>query len=208
MSILYSLISKDKDVVLTEYTEYSGNFQQITRALLRKVHQNTKYTIDYDKYKYHYINEDNITYLCMTEMFPDDLAFAFLDDLRKKFIQTYDYEKIASFYSYQLTEFDKVISQLISYYNTCPQKNQSGEIIKELIDAKNIAIENIEKVIGRDEKLNIIAVKSESLNNQSRNINYIAQQIKKQARMKQIKTMIIVTVTIIVIVLLFIFMIF
>ena len=144
----------------------------------------------------------------MTEMFPDDLAFAFLDDLRKKFIQTYDYEKIASFCAYQLTEFDKVISQLISYYNTGPQKNQSGEIIKELIDAKNIAIENIEKVIGRDEKLNIIAVKSESLNNQSRNINYIAQQIKKQARMKQIKTMIIVAVTIIVIVLLFIFMIF
>ena len=208
MSILYALISKDQDVVLTEYTEYSGNFQQITRALLRKVHLNTKYTIDYDKYKYHYINEDNITYLCMTEMFPDDLAFAFLDDLRKKFIQTYDYEKIASFCAYQLTEFDKVISQLISYYNTCPQKNQSGEVIKELIDAKNIAIENIEKVIGRDEKLNIIAVKSESLNNQSRNINYIAQQIKKQARMKQIKTMIIVTVTIIVIVLLFIFMIF
>jgi ABC-type Fe3+-siderophore transport system permease subunit len=97
---------------------------------------------------------------------------------------------------------------MISYYNTCPQKNQAGEVIKELIDAKNIAIENIERVIGRDEKLNIIAVKSEALNNQSRNINFIAQQIKKQARMKQIKTMIIVGISIVVVVLIFIFMIF
>ncbi len=63
---------------------------------------------------------------------------------------------------------------MISYYNTCPQKNQAGEVIKELIDAKNIAFENIERVIGRDEKLNIIAVKSEALNNQSRNFNFIA----------------------------------
>ena len=49
MSILYSLISKDLGVVLSEYTEYSGNFQQITRMILKKVHPNTKYTIEYDK---------------------------------------------------------------------------------------------------------------------------------------------------------------
>ena len=49
MSILYSLISKDFGVVLSEYTKYSGNFQQITRMILKKVHPNTKYTIEYDK---------------------------------------------------------------------------------------------------------------------------------------------------------------
>ena len=37
MSILYSLISKDLGVVLSEYTEYSGNFQQITRMILKKI---------------------------------------------------------------------------------------------------------------------------------------------------------------------------
>lgn len=49
MSIIYSLIAKDFGVVLSEYTEYSGNFQQITRMILKKVHQNCKYTIEYDK---------------------------------------------------------------------------------------------------------------------------------------------------------------
>lgn len=49
MSILYALIAKEPDVVLCEYTDYSGNFQQITRIILRKIKKESKYTIDYDK---------------------------------------------------------------------------------------------------------------------------------------------------------------
>lgn len=49
MSILYALISKSSDIVLCEHTEYAGNFQQISRVLLRKLKKNTKYSIEYDK---------------------------------------------------------------------------------------------------------------------------------------------------------------
>lgn len=51
MSIIYALISKAHDVVLCEHTEYAGNFQQISRVLLRKIKSNVKYSIEYDKYK-------------------------------------------------------------------------------------------------------------------------------------------------------------
>ena len=82
MSILYFLITKNLDVVLYENIEYNGNFQQIIRTLLRKIHPNSIYKIDYDKYKFHYINEGNITYLCLTEIQPEDLVFAFLEDIK------------------------------------------------------------------------------------------------------------------------------
>lgn len=51
MSIIYCLISKALDVVLCEYidSDYAGNFQQISRLLLRKIKKNAKFTIDYDK---------------------------------------------------------------------------------------------------------------------------------------------------------------
>ena len=90
MSILYSLIAKNLETVLCEYSEYNGNFQQITRLLLRKVQPNRRFTIEYDSYKYHYINQDNITYLCMTSNFPEEIAFGFLIDVKKQFIETYD----------------------------------------------------------------------------------------------------------------------
>ena len=37
MSIKYSLISKENDKVLCEYTDFIGNFEQISRQLLKKV---------------------------------------------------------------------------------------------------------------------------------------------------------------------------
>lgn len=52
MSFIYSLIARDPDIVLCEYTEYTGNFMQIARLILQKgVKQNTKYIINYDKYQ-------------------------------------------------------------------------------------------------------------------------------------------------------------
>jgi hypothetical protein len=49
MSIIYALIARASDVVLCEHTEYAGNFQQISRILLRKIKKGAKYSIEYDK---------------------------------------------------------------------------------------------------------------------------------------------------------------
>ena len=191
MSLFYALIAKSFDIVLCEYTDYSGNFQQISRMLLRKIQKNTKLTVNYDKYKFHYINDNDITYLCLSENYDDDIAFAFLKDLKKILLSKYDYEKIASFCAYQLNDFDKNLSQLINYYNSNPTITKTGDVISELHEAKNAQIENIEQIFERDQKLNIIAIKSESLYNQSKNINLMAMEISKQKRRKQMKIVLI-----------------
>ena len=49
MSIIYSLVAKNPDVVLTEYTEYKGNFQQISRIVMRKMKKNASFSIEYEK---------------------------------------------------------------------------------------------------------------------------------------------------------------
>ena len=42
--------------------------------------------------------------------------------------------------------------------------------------------ENIEKLIEREQKLDIVVAKSDILNTHSRNINFIAQKIKTQKK--------------------------
>jgi len=49
----------------------------------------------------------------MTEGSTEDMAFACLGEIKKKFIQNYDYDKIASFYAYQLEEFVPILKQLV-----------------------------------------------------------------------------------------------
>lgn len=74
MSIIYALIAKNDDQVLCEYTEYKGNFEQISRMILRKIQKNSRRALIYDEsYNFTYINENNITYLSMSDAkFPND----------------------------------------------------------------------------------------------------------------------------------------
>ena len=189
MPIIHVLISKNIDTVLCEYTEYQGNFNTIARNFLQKVKPNTRQTIQYDSYQYHYINKDNITYLCITSNFPEDTTFAFLMEVQRQFLNQNDYKDIMKKQSYQLEYFEKNLKNIMDYYNKCPEKTLSGEIIKNLVDAKSIAIENIEKLIERDDKLNITVQKSDKLYDQSKNINSLANSIKNQKKAEKLRNM-------------------
>ena len=187
MPIIHVLISKNKDSVLCEYTEYQGNFTTIARIFLQKIKPDTRQTIQYDLYQYHYINQNNITYLCITSNFPEETTFAFLMEVQRQFLEQNSYSDIMKEQSYFFQYFQKNLKNIMDYYNKCPQKTLSGEIIKNLVDAKSIAIENIEKLIDRDQKLNITVQKSDKLYDQSKNINSLANTIKNQKQAEKLR---------------------
>ena len=189
MPIIHVLISKNKDSVLCEYTEYQGNFTTIARIFLQKIKPDTRQTIQYDLYQYHYINQNNITYLCITSNFPEETTFAFLMEVQRQFLEQNSYDDIMKEQSYYFQYFQKNLKNIMDYYNKCPQKTLSGEIIKNLVDAKSIAIENIEKLIDRDQKLNITVQKSDKLYDQSKNINSLANSIKNQKKAEKLRNM-------------------
>jgi hypothetical protein len=64
------------------------------------------------RHKYYYINENKVTIMCLAEELSDDMAFAFLYDIKKKLLNTYDYDKLSGYSSFQLSEFTE---QLKSY---------------------------------------------------------------------------------------------
>lgn len=84
MPILYALIARKK-AVLAEYTSSSGNFPTVTRVLLSKIPENdSKMSYVYDKFVFHYVVDQGITFLCMSdESMKRRQTFAFLDDIKK-----------------------------------------------------------------------------------------------------------------------------
>lgn len=90
MSIFYVLVAKRPDVVLAEYSEHSGNFVQIAVDLLKRIEPETKKTFELQEYLFHYIDEDGLILLCMTDkMMQKRIAFTFLADVRKRLQETY-----------------------------------------------------------------------------------------------------------------------
>jgi hypothetical protein len=102
--------------VLSEHTEFAGNFQQISRILMRKMLKNGKSSINYDKYKFHYLFENNIAYLSLSDnTVKDEIVFAFLSEVRKNFLSTYTMAEIQEFHAYQLNDFNEVLKNLTVY---------------------------------------------------------------------------------------------
>lgn len=51
-SIIYTLVSRSPNIVLCDYTEYSGNFQQLSMIMLKRIKKNSKCEIQYNEYFY------------------------------------------------------------------------------------------------------------------------------------------------------------
>jgi hypothetical protein len=85
MEIIYILIARSSKIVLCDYTDYRGNFQQIALLLLPKVKKDTKCEIIYDDYKFFCEDEKDITFLLMGKNIDTELAFNLISDLKKKF---------------------------------------------------------------------------------------------------------------------------
>ena len=114
--ILYALVAHGSKI-LAEYTERSGNFERVTKQLLPKININENKIMSYvypkEKYVFHYIVENNITYLCMAdEGFGRMIPFRFLEDMKNKFKSSFgDRAKTAHAYAFN-ADFQGTIRRL------------------------------------------------------------------------------------------------
>ena len=49
MSLIYTLISKGPKIILTDYTEYTGNFETMTQGLIQNVQIDHRATFRYEQ---------------------------------------------------------------------------------------------------------------------------------------------------------------
>ena len=114
MSIFYVLIAKRNDMILVDYTEYSGNFQQITIDLMKQIQPETNKTYELADYLFHYINEDGLTVLCMTSKdIQKKLAFAFLVDVRKRLFDFYAPHELQNARAFGLKTFQSELKEKV-----------------------------------------------------------------------------------------------
>lgn len=112
MPIYYCLVAKRNNIVLAEYTEYSGNFQQYTMQLMNRVESETKKTFELEDFLFHYINEDGLTVMCMTDKaIQKKIAFAFMQDVKKTLINCYTARELENAKAYSLATFTEKLRE-------------------------------------------------------------------------------------------------
>lgn len=185
MSIIYSLIARGT-TVLVDYTESSGNFQQITGSILQKIplHDDTKCTYVSGSYHFHVIVDDGLVYLCMAdEDFGKRQPYAFLEEIKRRFVNSSLKQRAISAHAYEFRrDFGQVLASQMSLYSDpgYDESDQITKVRKEVNEVKDVMTQNIEKVLERGEKIDVLVGKTEELDHSSQVFHRQAKRLRRE----------------------------
>nr|GMD40980.1 vesicle-associated membrane protein 711 [Ipomoea batatas]GMD45796.1 vesicle-associated membrane protein 711 [Ipomoea batatas] len=201
MAILYALVGRGS-VVLAEHSAASTNASAIAKQILDKIPGNDDTNVSYsqDRYIFHVKRTDGLTVLCMA----DDVAgrripFAFLEDIHQRFVKTFG-RAVLSAQAYAMNnEFSRVLSQQIEYYSNDPNADRINRIKGEMSQVRNVMIENIDKVLERGDRLELLVDKTETMQGNTFRFRKQARQFRSTVWWRNVKLIVAVIVVLLVI---------
>jgi vesicle-associated membrane protein 7 len=202
MAILYALVARGS-VVLAEYSATSTNASAIARQILEKITGNDDTNVSYsqDRYIFHVKRTDGLTVLCMA----DDTAgrripFAFLEDIHQRFVRTYA-RAVLSAHAYAMNdEFSRVLSQQMEYYSNDPNADRINRLQGEMSQVRNVMIENIDKVLARGDRLELLVDKTASMQGNTFRFRKQARRFRNTVRWRNVKLTVALIILLLVIV--------
>ena len=187
--ILYALVARGR-VVLAEYTSTSGNFPTVTRMLLNKIptDMDNKMSYKYDDHVFHYMVSDEITYLCMADLScKRRVPFGFLSDVSDRFKATYgDQAKTAIAFAMN-EDFSRVLQKQMDYFNGSPREDALGRVQEQISEVKDVAMKNIERVLQRGDKIELLVDKTDRMKNTAHKFHKTSKRLKNTMWWQNVK---------------------
>ncbi|XP_027333229.1 vesicle-associated membrane protein 711-like [Abrus precatorius] len=172
MGILYGMVARGQ-VVLAEFSASQSNASVVAKQILNKINEgsnnnDSNVSFSHDLYVFHVKRTDGLTVLCMADdAFGRMVPFAFLEDIHKKFVKTYG-RAILSAPAYAMNdEFSRVLNQQMDYYSNDPNADRLNRLKGEMTQVRTVMIDNIEKVLERGGRLELLVEKTSAMNSNS-----------------------------------------
>jgi vesicle-associated membrane protein 72 len=201
-SLIYSFVANGTNV-LAEYTAFSGNFSTIAIQCLQKLPaNNNKFTYTCDQHTFNYLVEDGYTYLVVAdEEFGRQIPFTFLERIKEDFKRRY-LAGNGTVTPAVGKEFGVKLKEHMQYCVEHPEEmNKMSKIKSQVAEVKGIMMDNIEKVLDRGEKIELLVDKTENLRSQADNFQRQGKQLRRKMWFQNFKVKLIVLAIIIVIIL-------
>lgn len=201
MAILFGVVARGT-TILAKHAFCGGNFLEVTEQILAKIpSENNKLTYSHGNYLFHYICQDRIIYLCITDDdFERSKAFCFLNEIKKRFQTTYGSRAQTALLYAMNSEFSNVLSAQMRHLSENKNTDRLTETQVQVDELKGIMVRNIDLVAQRGEKLELLIDKTENLVDSSVSFKTTSRNLARAMCMKNLKlTFIIVVVAIIVV---------
>ncbi|KAH6809126.1 vesicle-associated membrane protein 726 [Perilla frutescens var. frutescens] len=193
--LIYSFVARGT-VILAEYTEFKGNFTSVASQCLQKLPASSnKFTYNCDGHTFNYHVENGFTYCVVAvESTGRQLPIAFLERVKEDFNKRYGGGKAATAGQNSLNkEFGSKLKEHMQYCVDHPEEvNQLAKVQAQVSEVKGVMIENIEKVLDRGEKIELLVDKTEDLRSQAQDFRAQGTKLKRKMWFENMKIKLIV----------------
>jgi vesicle-associated membrane protein 7 len=142
----------------------------------------------YDNYVFHIVVDRGITFLCLAdEKQKRRIPFLFLDDVRAKFQAAYGERATTAIAFAMNQEFARVLQDRMDYFNDNPEADSLAKVKGQIEDVKGVMVDNIEKVLARGEKIELLVDKTEQLNQSAKKFQRASKSLKSAMWWKNVK---------------------
>ncbi|XP_071717313.1 vesicle-associated membrane protein 721-like [Rutidosis leptorrhynchoides] len=207
-SLIYSFVARGT-LILSEFTEFTGNFTNIASKCLQKLPAtNNKFTYLCDGHTFNYLVEDGFTYCVVAvEAVGRQIPMAYLEKIKDEFTKKYAGGKAATAVANSLNkEFGPKLKEQMQYCVDHPEEiSKLSKVKAQVSEVKGVMMENIEKVLDRGEKIELLVDKTETLHSQAQGFRTQGTQLRRKMWMQNMKIKLIVLAIIIALVLLIFF---
>lgn len=208
-NLLYTAVAKGK-TILTSYANGTQNASAIATLILDRIDLGVeaKQTFVHQKYQIHYIHSaptpaiaGGLTFLAIgTESLGRRIPFACLFDVKRHFLETFSMEEISQAGLNEFTAFDSTLRTsmtLVLSHGTEGGTGAAGvgaggdrarEVQREIDSVKDIMSQNIERVLERGERIDLLVDKSSHLGSSSLAFRKRSQAVKRQMWWQQTRT--------------------
>ncbi|GAB4819188.1 hypothetical protein N2152v2_006234 [Parachlorella kessleri] len=116
------------------------------------------------------------------------VPFAFLTDIQQRFESLYS--AVASqAVAYEMnSEFSRVLQQQMDYFNTNPKADSINRVQAELGQLKTIMVDNIDKILDRGERLELLVQKTDNLSHDAFAFKRGARQLQSSMWWRRART--------------------
>ena len=128
------------------------------------------------------------------------IPFAYLADIADRFhTDNPNPRRWQSAGAYELNDsFSGVLANRLEYFNNNPQADKLTHLQAEIEDVKSVMVENIEKVLERGERIELLVDRTDALNSQAQQFKKKSTKLKKAMWWKNFKMQLIIGLIVII----------
>ncbi|XP_036601814.1 vesicle-associated membrane protein 7-like [Trichosurus vulpecula] len=194
MAILFTVVARGT-TILAKHAWCGGNFLEMTEQILAKIpSENNKLTYSHGNYLFHYICQDRIVYLCVTDDdFKRSQAFSFLNAIKKRFQTTYGSRAQTALPYAVNSEFSSILAAQLKHHSENKNVDKVVETQAQVDELKGIMVRNTD-LVARGERLELLIDKTEHLVDSSVTFKTTSRNLARAMCMKNLKLTVVIII--------------